>query len=95
MHAQPGQDAAVYHRRIDRVRLLEVQRHLHENRAADAFPACFQLVAAMNPCPCGWAGDRSGRCGCSRESIARYRGRVSVPLLDRIDLHVAVPPGTL
>jgi magnesium chelatase family protein len=57
----------------------------------DAFPACFQLVAAMNPCPCGWAGDRSGRCGCSRESIARYRGRVSGPLLDRIDLHVAVP----
>lgn len=55
------------------------------------FPARFQLVAAMNPCPCGWAGDSSGRCRCSGESIARYRGRVSGPLLDRIDLHVDVP----
>jgi magnesium chelatase family protein len=57
----------------------------------DAFPARFQLVAAMNPCPCGWAGDRSGRCRCSQDSIARYRGRISGPLLDRIDLHVQVP----
>lgn len=57
----------------------------------DAFPARFQLVAAMNPCPCGWAGDRSGRCRCSQDSIARYRGRVSGPLMDRIDLHVQVP----
>lgn len=56
----------------------------------DAFPARFQLVAAMNPCPCGWAGDRSGRCRCSSEAIQRYRGRVSGPLLDRIDLHVQV-----
>jgi len=45
----------------------------------------------MNPCPCGWAGDRSGRCRCSGEAIQRYRGRVSGPLLDRIDLHVQVP----
>ena len=57
----------------------------------DAFPSRFQLVAAMNPCPCGWAGDRSGRCRCSAEAIQRYRGRVSGPLLDRIDLHVQVP----
>lgn len=55
------------------------------------FPARFQLVAAMNPCPCGWAGDASGRCRCSAESIARYRGRISGPLLDRIDLQVNVP----
>ena len=55
------------------------------------FPARFQLVAAMNPCPCGWAGDPSGRCRCSNEAIARYRGRISGPLLDRIDLQVAVP----
>ncbi len=55
------------------------------------FPARFQLVAAMNPCPCGWAGDRSGRCRCSAESIARYRARISGPLLDRIDLHLQVP----
>lgn len=55
------------------------------------FPARFQLVAAMNPCPCGWAGDRSGRCRCSAENIARYRARISGPLLDRIDLHLQVP----
>ena len=55
------------------------------------FPARFQLVAAMNPCPCGWAGDPSGRCRCSAEAIARYRGRISGPLLDRIDLQIEVP----
>jgi magnesium chelatase family protein len=55
------------------------------------FPARFQLVAAMNPCPCGWAGDPSGRCRCSSEAMARYRARISGPLLDRIDLQVEVP----
>ena len=55
------------------------------------FPARFQLVAAMNPCPCGWAGDPSGRCRCSPEVVLRYRARLSGPLLDRIDLQVAVP----
>ena len=45
----------------------------------------------MNPCPCGYAGDPSGRCRCTADVIARYRGRVSGPLLDRIDLHVEVP----
>ena len=55
------------------------------------FPARFQLVAAMNPCPCGWAGDPSGRCLCNDEMIRRYRHRLSGPLLDRIDLHVEVP----
>ena len=55
------------------------------------FPARFQLVAAMNPCPCGWAGDPSGRCQCSADAVQRYRMRVSGPLLDRIDLHVDVP----
>lgn len=45
----------------------------------------------MNPCPCGWAGDRSGRCCCTQEGIRRYRARISGPLLDRIDLHVQVP----
>ncbi|HEY9144256.1 MAG TPA: YifB family Mg chelatase-like AAA ATPase [Arenimonas sp.] len=55
------------------------------------FPASFQLIAAMNPCPCGWAGDPSGRCGCSAESVARYRAKLSGPLLDRIDLQLAVP----
>ena len=54
------------------------------------YPACFQLVAAMNPCPCGWAGDPRGRCRCTPDMIDRYRGRVSGPLLDRIDIHVQV-----
>jgi magnesium chelatase family protein len=54
------------------------------------FPARFQLVAAMNPCPCGYAGDRSGRCRCTVDQVQRYRGKISGPLLDRIDLHVEV-----
>ncbi len=80
-------------------RALEVLREPLESgvvtisRAArqSEFPARFQLVAAMNPCPCGWAGDPSARCRCSAEAIARYRARISGPLLDRIDLHVDVP----
>lgn len=55
------------------------------------FPARFQLVAAMNPCPCGFLGDPSGRCRCTDDRIRAYRGRLSGPLLDRIDLHVEVP----
>ena len=54
------------------------------------FPARFQLVAAMNPCPCGYHGDRAGQCHCSSEQIQRYRSRISGPLLDRIDLQVEV-----
>lgn len=80
-------------------RALEVLREPLESgvvtisRAARAaeFPARFQLVAAMNPCPCGWAGDPSGRCRCSQDTIARYRSRLSGPLLDRIDLQLSVP----
>ena len=52
------------------------------------FPARFQLVAAMNPCPCGYAGDASGRCHCTAEQVSRYRHRLSGPLIDRIDMHV-------
>lgn len=54
------------------------------------FPARFQLVAAMNPCPCGHLGDDRGRCRCPPERVTAYRSRVSGPLLDRIDLHVEV-----
>ncbi len=54
------------------------------------FPARFQLVTAMNPCPCGMSGDDSGRCYCSAEQIQRYRTRISGPLLDRIDIQVDV-----
>jgi magnesium chelatase family protein len=55
------------------------------------FPARFQLVAAMNPCPCGYLGHSSNRCRCSADKIQSYQSRVSGPLLDRIDLHVTVP----
>ena len=55
------------------------------------FPANFQLVAAMNPCPCGYDGDSSGRCRCRPEQIRRYQDKLSGPLLDRIDLHITVP----
>ncbi len=55
------------------------------------FPARFQLVAAMNPCPCGYAGDATGRCRCTQPLIHRYLSKLSGPLLDRIDLHVEVP----
>ena len=54
------------------------------------FPARFQLVAAMNPCTCGFHGDKSGRCRCTSDQVLRYRGKISGPLLDRIDLHVEV-----
>jgi len=79
-------------------RVLEVLRepletgHITISRAtrqAD-FPARFQLLAAMNPCPCGYLGDASGRCHCSSEQVARYVARISGPLLDRIDMHLEV-----
>ena len=80
-------------------RVLEVLREPLESgriaisRAARQaeFPARFQLVAAMNPCPCGYSGDASGRCRCAPEAIVRYRARLSGPLLDRIDLKLEVP----
>lgn len=54
------------------------------------FPARFQLIGAMNPCPCGHLGDSSKHCRCTEEQINKYRNRLSGPLLDRIDLHVGV-----
>lgn len=59
-------------------------------RQAD-FPARFQLVAAMNPCPCGYLGHANGKCRCTPDQVARYRGKISGPLMDRIDLHIEVP----
>ncbi|MEI2788234.1 MAG: ATP-binding protein [Steroidobacteraceae bacterium] len=78
--------------------VLEVLReplesgHIVLSRAARQaeYPARFQLVAAMNPCPCGHFGDPRGSCHCPPERIAAYRGRISGPLLDRIDLQVEV-----
>lgn len=55
------------------------------------FPARFQLVAAMNPCPCGYLGSSVKPCRCTPDQVARYQGKLSGPLLDRIDLHVEVP----
>jgi magnesium chelatase family protein len=80
-------------------RVLEVLREPLESgrvtisratRKSD-FPARFQLVAAMNPCPCGYLGHYAGRCRCTPDQVARYRGKLSGPLLDRIDIHVDVP----
>ncbi len=80
-------------------RVLEVLREPLEtghitisraNRQSD-FPARFQLIAAMNPCPCGYLGDSSGRCHCTSEQVSRYRAKISGPLLDRIDMHLEVP----
>jgi magnesium chelatase family protein len=79
--------------------VLEVLREPIESgvvqisRAArqSAFPAQFQLVAAMNPCPCGWLGHASGRCRCTPDRVAAYRARISGPLVDRVDLAIEVP----
>ena len=79
--------------------VLEVLRQPIENKeivisranSQVRFPANFQLVAAMNPCPCGYYGDKSGRCQCRPEQIKRYQEKLSGPLLDRIDLHITVP----
>jgi len=79
-------------------KVLEVLREPLESgeiviaRARDKvrFPARFQLVAAMNPCPCGYLGDPSGRCRCTPDQVSRYRNKLSGPLLDRIDLHLTM-----
>jgi magnesium chelatase family protein len=61
-------------------------------QAKATFPARALLVCATNPCPCGWLGDGSGRCACSPDRVRAYRARMSGPLLDRIDVHVVLPP---
>lgn len=80
-------------------RVLEVLRQPLEDRQVTVcraqqrltFPSDFLMVAAMNPCPCGWRGDSRRTCSCSAHQVAQYRHRLSGPLLDRIDLHVEVP----
>ena len=67
---------------------------IHLSRAAQqiTYPADFQLVAAMNPCPCGYLGDRRRTCSCTEDQIQKYRAKISGPLLDRIDMVLEVPP---
>lgn len=80
-------------------KVLEVLReplesgHITISRAARQadFPAQFQLLAAMNPCPCGYLGHYNNKCRCTPEQISRYKAKISGPLLDRIDLHIEVP----
>ncbi|WP_348946549.1 YifB family Mg chelatase-like AAA ATPase [Chitinibacter sp. FCG-7] len=102
---QPGEISLAHHGILfldelpeyDR-KVLEVLREplengkIHISRAAHQaeFPAQFQLVAAMNPCPCGYLGHPKKACRCTPEQVARYRGRISGPLLDRIDMVVEV-----
>jgi len=105
-HARPG-EVSLAHRGVlfldelpefNRAVLESLREPLETGMVAIAraalqveYPARFQLVAAMNPCPCGYLGDVSGRCRCAPPVIARYRARISGPLLDRIDLHIEVP----
>jgi magnesium chelatase family protein len=70
--------------------LEDGQVTLSRARISLRYPSRFVLVAAMNPCPCGYFGSRDGRCGCDPTLVSRYRSRISGPLLDRIDLHVPV-----
>ncbi|HEN47201.1 MAG TPA: ATP-binding protein, partial [Mizugakiibacter sp.] len=103
---RPGEISLAHHGVLFLDELPEFNRHVLEvlreplesgrvmiARAArrSEFPARFQLIGAMNPCPCGYAGDPSGRCRCTPDQIHRYRARLSGPLLDRIDLHIEVP----
>ncbi len=102
---QPGEITLAHHGVLFLDELPEFDRHVLEmlrepleagritiSRVAlqTDFPAACQLVAAMNPCPCGWRGDPSGRCRCSPDVAARYLRKLSGPLMDRIDLQVAL-----
>jgi magnesium chelatase family protein len=106
---RPGEISLAHHGLLFLDELPEFQRsvlealrepletgHIHIARAARRaeFPARFQLVAAMNPCPCGWLGHASGKCRCTPDQVMRYRGKLSGPLLDRIDLMVDIPAVT-
>lgn len=112
-YPKPGEISLAHHGVLFLDELPEFQRHVLEvlreplesgeirisrARAQTRFPADFQLIAAMNPCPCGYHGSKTHRCLCSEEKVRRYRHKISGPLLDRIDLHVpvtALKPGEL
>ena len=103
---RPGEISLAHHGVLFLDELPEFSRHVLEvlrqplesgqvtiSRASSRqdFPASFQLIAAMNPCPCGYLGHFAKPCKCGADMVARYRSRISGPLLDRIDLHVDVP----
>jgi magnesium chelatase family protein len=105
-HPRPGEISMAMHGVLFLDELPEFDRHVLEvlreplesgrisvSRAARQaeFPAEFQLVAAMNPCSCGFLGHHSGRCYCTPDQVARYRRKISGPLLDRIDIQIEVP----
>jgi magnesium chelatase family protein len=105
-YPRPGEVSLAHHGVLFLDEMLEFSRHvlevlrqpLEEGRVAVAraartavFPACFMLVGAMNPCPCGFAGDPTRACRCTPAQLARYRDRLSGPLRDRLDLTVEVP----
>lgn len=106
-HARPGEISLAHHGILFLDELPEFDREVLEalrepleagvvrvaRAAAHAeYPAEFQLIAAMNPCPCGHLGDPAGTCRCTPAQTQRYRARISGPLLDRLDMHVQVPP---
>lgn len=106
-HARPGEISLAHHGVLFLDELPEFERQVLEalrepleagvvrvaRAAAHAdYPAEFQLIAAMNPCPCGHLGDPAGTCHCTLTQAQRYRARISSPLLDRLDMHVQVPP---
>ena len=105
-HPRPGQVSLAHHGVLFLDELPEFRRNVLEvlrqpmeegqvtiSRATStvSYPADFMLVAAMNPCPCGFLGDIKRECTCSQLQIQRYRAKISGPLLDRIDLHLEVP----
>jgi magnesium chelatase family protein len=106
LHPRPGEISLAHNGVLFLDELPEFERHVLEvlrepleagaitiSRAARQaeFPARFQLIAAMNPCPCGYLGDPIDSCHCTADQVQRYRTRISGPLLDRLDLHVHVP----